>query len=744
MTQNQNTLSDIKDKDAMKRVSVLLPVPLKGRCFDYLVQSNADIPLGSFVKVPFGKRELMGVVWRDVDKGDTFDRSKLKTGILIDHIDPMAFEQRDFIGWMSRYTMADLGMVLKLSLSSKEAFEPLKKIPVYSLNQSKSDVKITAKRQLVLTYLADTKQPVTSKKIAEDVDVSMAVIKSMAKAGLLTVTSRVQKFTSQDLSIKDAITLNDEQKIARDHCLSVFQEQSSSVTVIDGVTGSGKTETYLDLVRYILKQGQQVLILLPEIALTQQVVQRFEDQIGIKPVLWHSARTPSQRREAWRAVSSGDARVVIGARSALFLSYQNLGLTILDEEHDSTYKQEEGVFYNARDMAIIRASLSAKHKKASHVLLVSATPSLETLENVESGKYQLVTLRNRYGGATMPNIHVIDLRKDKPEKGHYIAPSLVEHLKSTFARKEQSLLFLNRRGYAPLTLCQSCGHRFECAQCSAWLVEHKRFYHLQCHQCGYTEQKPDSCPSCGSVDSLSACGPGVERLIEEVREHVPLAKFVVFSSDNMADPDILKNTLDQIRRSKFDILIGTQMLAKGHHFPNLTTVGIIDADSGLGGGDLRASEKTYQLLHQVSGRAGRAEKSGNVYIQTIQPHSKIIQAMIAGDREAFVQAELNARDDADMPPFTRLASIIIRGYEKNDVVNFSKEMARHIPKAEGVSFYGPAPAPIERLRNMYRYRFLIKAEKTINVQKVIDFWFSHFKIPKDMRVQIDIDPYSFN
>ncbi len=744
MTQNQNTANEIKDKDAMKRVSVLLPVPLKGRCFDYLVPSVMDVPLGSFVKVPFGKRELIGVVWRDVDKDDSFDRSKLKTGTLIAHIDPMAVEQRDFIVWMSNYTMADLGMVLKLSLSSKDAFEPLKKIPVYGLSTARNDAKITAKRQEILDYLSEIKEPVTSKKITGDTGVSMAVIKSMVKAGLLKVTSRVEKFTPDTLSIKDAITLNNEQEIARDHCLSIFEKRASSVTLIDGVTGSGKTETYLDLVRHVLKQGQQVLILLPEIALTQQVVQRFEDQIGIKPVLWHSSRTPAQRREVWRAVSSGDARVVIGARSALFLSYKNLGLTILDEEHDSTYKQEEGVFYNARDMAIIRASLSAKNKKNSHILLVSATPSLETLENVENGKYEVVTLRNRYGGATMPNIHVIDLRKDKPEQGHYIAPSLVEHLKDTFARKEQSLLFLNRRGYAPLTLCQSCGHRFECAQCSAWLVEHKRFYHLQCHQCGYTEQKTDSCPSCGSVDSLSACGPGVERLIEEVREHIPLAKFVVFSSDNMADPDILKNTLDQIRRSKFDILIGTQMLAKGHHFPNLTTVGIIDADSGLGGGDLRASEKTYQLLHQVSGRAGRAEKSGNVYIQTTQPHSKIIQAMVANDREAFIQAELNARDDADMPPFTRLASIIIRGYEQKDVIDFSKEMARHIPKAEGISFYGPAPAPIERLRNMYRYRFLIKAEKTINVQKVISFWFSHFKIPKDIRIQIDIDPYSFN
>ncbi len=718
--------------------SVLLPLPF-GRGFDYIVPGDQKLPLGTYVQIPFGKKELIGVVWSD-EVENKVKPEKLKIISEVFDFEPMSEAHRKFLTWVSSYTVSPLGAVLKLSIPVRDALEKPKKILSYYLNKScdLSVQNITAKRQEVIDYFQQHQnKPVPASFFSNELGISTSILKKMMEMGVLKM-AYIEPYFSQDLkSHVNKKELSKKQQEAVDFCLAL-QKEDYSVTLIDGVTGSGKTEVYFDLIEKQIEQGAQSLVLLPEIALTQQILQRFKVRFGDMPVVWHSNLTPAQRRDNWRLIASGKAQVVIGARSALLLPYKNLKLIVIDEEHDSAYKQEEGVLYNARDMAVLRSKILH-----SHLILASATPSLETLLNVENEKYSHFILPSRFGDAVLPDIHLIDLRRDKPEKNYWISPTLVDVLKKTYDRGEQSLLFLNRRGYAPLTVCRDCGHRFECPNCSTSLVEHKRFHRLQCHHCGYVTPTPNSCPECGSFDSLMPCGPGVERIIEEVREFLPTARLVVFSSDNMKDPEILKNSLHQIQKGKFDVLIGTQMLAKGHHFPHLTTVGIIDADSGLAGGDLRGSERSYQLLHQVAGRAGRESKKGHVYIQTRQEEHPIIQALKAQDRDAFVELEMNARDEADMPPFTRLVAIIVSGENEQQIIDYTKALALCAPVSEQFVVFGPAQAPIARIRGQYRYRFLIKADKFLNVQKTLESWISHIKKPNSLRVQIDVDPMSF-
>lgn len=719
---------------------VLLPLPFS-KTFDYKIPSSTPLEVGSYVLVPFGPRQLIGVVWGEAIDNPEVPRHKLKPILEAYDFTPMSEEQRKFIIWAATYTMSTWGHVLKLSISVREALEKPKKITACYLNPkfNSFNQKLTEKRASVVDYLKQQKSAQPTSIVKEVCNVSQAVIKGMVDKKIIKYTMIEPEF-EQHFSVSGfkKVELNDAQQKAVDECLEIFEEEDYSVTLLDGVTGSGKTEVYFELIEKQILDKKQSLVLLPEIALTQQILTRFEKRFGQAPVVWHSGLTPAQRRDNWRRIARGDAKVVIGARSALFLPYKNLNLIVIDEEHDPVYKQEEGVMYHARDMAVIRSKFTH-----SHLLLVSATPSLETVANIEEGKYNVLHLPSRYGVATMPDIHLIDLRQDRPQKGKSISPTLQDVLKKTFERKEQSLLFLNRRGYAPLTLCGDCGYRIACENCSSWMTKHKRFNRLQCHHCGFAMPMPEDCPECGSVDSFTSVGPGVEKMVEEVREILPLAKIVVFSSDNMQDPEILKNTLQQIQKGKFDVLVGTQMLAKGHHFPLLTTVGIIDADSGLSGGDLRASERTFQLLHQVSGRAGRAQKKGHVYIQTRQMDSAIIQALKKGDRDSFVDAELDAREESDMPPFTRLVSIIVSGEEQDYVQSFAKMMAMKAPTSDQYIIYGPAPAILERLRGQYRYRFLVKSAKTFNIQKLIKFWLDHIGNDNKIRIQIDVDPQSF-
>ncbi|MDX1923415.1 MAG: primosomal protein N' [Alphaproteobacteria bacterium] len=515
---------------------------------------------------------------------------------------------------------------------------------------------------------------------------------------------------------------------------------SFSVTLLDGVTGSGKTETFCEAICAAMAKGQQSLLMLPEISLTTQIFSRLAARFGQAPVLWHSGLTPAQRRKAWQAIAHGKAPLVIGARSALFLPFQNLGLIVVDEEHDGSYKQEEGVIYNARDMAVMRGKL-----QNIPVILSSATPSLETIVNMKAGRYGHVTLPQRHGEAKPPSIHLIDLRQEKLTAKNWISPSLQTAIHAAIGRGEQALLFLNRRGYAPLTLCRACGYRFQCPSCSSWLVEHRQDgkHRLICHHCDYACTYPRACPSCSAEDRLAACGPGIERLAEEAKKLFPNARHAILASDTQNNLSEVQCIVDAMAKSEIDILIGTQIVAKGYHFPKLTVVGVIDADLGLQGGDLRAAERTFQLLYQVAGRSGRSDDKGHVYLQTTQPQHAVMQNLTKHNRDGLIDVLISERQKFHMPPFARLATLTLSGTNHAVVTNVANDLAKHIPIQNGFKVLGPAPAPMALLRGRHRQRFLIQSPKSSKMQDFLRDWLSAAKPSKSIRVHIDIDPQSF-
>lgn len=520
-----------------------------------------------------------------------------------------------------------------------------------------------------------------------------------------------------------------------------YMDACFHVALLDGVTGSGKTEVYFETIAKALCEKGQILVLLPEITLTTEWLRRFEKRFGTQPALWHSALTTKQRRDTWQAVQTGEAKVVVGARSALFLPFQHLQLIIVDEEHDASFKQEDGVLYQARDMAIVRAKMAN-----SLIILASATPSLESYINAVHGRYHHVRLPERFHGARLPDIQIINMcQQHKPSNPdiRFISAQLAREIKATLERKEQTLLFINRRGYAPLVLCRACGERLQCPHCSAWLVEHRRAGYLQCHHCCYTQPRPTVCPSCQETDSLISCGPGVERIEEEITHLFPTAHIRTMDSDMLTTPKLFQNLLDDMSQGAIDILIGTQILAKGHNFANLTLVGIIDADMGLAGGDLRAGERTFQLLHQVMGRAGRETKPGRAFLQSYSPENLIIQALKNNNRETFMQEEANARALLNMPPFGRLAAIIISGKDQHRTYKTALLLAQKAPVIIGVDILGPVAAPLAVLRGKYRFRLLVKAPKNFKLQNMLSHWMQQISPPTGVTIRIDIDPYSF-
>jgi primosomal protein N' (replication factor Y) len=711
-------------------VSVLVPYPVD-KAYSYA--SPEKVSLGQYVVVPLGGREVTGVVWAvDVSVEDKMLKKLKAVSHVYDDLPPMPEGHIRFLEKLAIYTMNPLGSVLKLSLSAPRAFDPPAPITGYKLVKSKG---LNPKQRQVLSAMKEG-QAYRAATIARRAHCSTSVIKTMTKHGFLkeVIMESDPPCVDPDFNHKD-IELNEAQKKAA----SILAEKKGfAVTLLDGVTGSGKTEVYFEAVTQALKQNKQVLILLPEIALSNAFLERFEQRYGCQPALWHSELTPAQRRETWRAVAKGQSKVVIGARSALFLPYTDLGLIVVDEEHDPSYKQEEGVIYNARDMAVLRGALDKLP-----VILVSATPSLETIHNVKLGRYEEVKLPARFGGALLPKTHLIDMKEEREDAQHFISNTLKEAMDYTLERGEQVLLFLNRRGYAPLTLCRHCGHRYECDLCSAWLVEHKSRHSLQCHHCGYTVKKPTNCPECNEADSLTACGPGVERIFDEVKELFPDHTALILSSDTAENQADLKTILTKIQDKKVDIIIGTQIIAKGHHFPKLTCVGVIDADLGLSGVDLRASERTWQLLNQVSGRAGRAQDPGHVYLQTFYPDNLVMQALLSDKRDAFLEIELEGREQAYMPPFSRLVGLVISGVKEQEVMHFAQALAKVAPQTEQAKVLGPAPAPFLRLRNRYRYRLLVIADKQVDIQKTIRHWLGQVKLPTKLKLQVDVDPMSF-
>ncbi len=719
------------------RVKVLLPLPLAD-AYDYSVPEGLDLAPGDFVKVPLGPRQAIGVVWEKGSQGaeSGVSEDRLRDVLMRMPVPPMPEENRRLVTWISAYTLAPPGAVLRMAMSVPAALEPEKLRIGYTLAASLPSIRITPERRRVLDFLEDI-PPLTASDIAREAAVSPAVVKGLVKVNALIQVDLppAERFREPDPNQPGPIL-----SLAQGEAVNAIKNQicGFSVTLIDGVTGAGKTEVYFEGIAEILRQGRQALVLLPEIALGAQWLERFEARFGARPAEWHSDLTQSRRRATWRAVAEGQARVVVGARSALFLPYCDLGLIVVDEEHDSAFKQEDGVAYHARDMAVVRARIGE-----IPIVLASATPSLETVANVDAGRYERVALPARHGSASLPEIDLLDLRRDKPERQSWISPTLRRALAETLAAGAQSLLYLNRRGYAPLTLCRSCGHRLQCPNCTAWLVEHRFSARLQCHHCGFSGRRPEACDSCGTTDSLIACGPGVERLAEEVMNFLPEARLCIATSDSIRKPSDAADFVAQVLGHEVDIIIGTQIVAKGHHFPKLTLVGVVDADLGLAGGDLRAAERTYQLLHQVSGRAGRDEKQGHVLLQTYHPEHPVMQALSRGDRDGFLEAETEARMAGEWPPFGRLAALIISGRELELVTRIARDLARKAPKGSGIRALGPAPAPLAILRGRHRWRLLLKVSRGISVQELLRKWLLTVKVPNSVRVQIDIDPQSF-
>lgn len=732
----------------METVSVLVPYPVD-KAYDYRVPQGLHLNMGDYVWVPLGKKEVIGVVW-GIGQGDV-PPDKIKLVYSRIDLPSLPAIHRDFIDWVAGYTLTPKGSVLKMTLSAPSVFMPPKMVSGFKISDSVDPslyMMLLPSHRRVLDFMKDGKV----RRMAELNKLSgcsSSILKKLTQSGFLLSIPIVESgpCIAPDLRHEKPSLSPEQQKVAQ--CfLNDISSQTFKPSLLDGVTGSGKTETYFEAVAEIIRQGKQALILLPEIALSNAFLDRFQKRFGCAPALWHSNITPAQRRIVWRSVCMGETKVVVGARSALFLPYSQLGVIIIDEEHDPGFKQEEGVIYNARDMAVVRAHLSK-----IPVILVSATPSLETIYNAwnkpdGTGRYSLYHLHSRYGGARLPRIETIDLRLHKPERGDFLAPVLIEAIKETLTLGEQVLLFLNRRGYAPLTLCRTCGHRFECARCTAWLVEHKKTGCLHCHHCGLQTKIPELCPSCGDINSLVACGPGVERVHEEIKKLFPDIRSIILASDLTQGVEDMRITLQQIAQHKIDLIIGTQIIAKGHHFPKLTLVGVVDADLGLNGGDLRAAERTYQMLHQVAGRAGREDRQGRVYLQSWMPDNRIMKALAQGSRDAFLVAEAQEREAAYMPPYCRLAAIIVAGRDNQHVQMIADELGRSAPqgvneKGQRIQTLGPAPAPLFRLRGRYRYRLLIRADKSYPIQKVIANWLSGIKIPSNIRVYIDIDPQNF-
>ncbi len=729
-------------------LSVLVSYPVD-KAYDYIVPEGLILQPGDYVTVPVRGREIPGVVWGE-GAGDV-PTKKLKSIVARHELPPMPEVERQFLDWVAQYNMSPKGSVLKMALSVPAALDPPKPVKGYKPGveiNDKTRKGLSPQRQRVLEILSDdiARRP---SEIAEAANCTPGVIKGMADKGLVRA---VEMYSAAPCRNPDAhrpgAELSDAQSEAVKQIAQYTKTKEQSALLIDGVTGAGKTEVYFEAVAEALKQDRQVLILLPEIALSNAFLDRFKSRFGCPPALWHSHLSPAQRRRTWRGVAEGQTKVVVGARSALFLPYMDLGLIVVDEEHDPAFKQEDGVIYHARDMAVVRA-----HLGKIPIVLVSATPSLETMHNVwpkphGSGRYAQVHLPDRFGGARLPEIETIDMREDRPERQHFISPTLKNAVAETIQAGEQALLFLNRRGYAPLTLCRSCGHRMDCPRCTAWLVEHKQSARLHCHHCGFETMLPKHCPECDAADSFAVCGPGVERIVEEARGYFPDAKIMMLASDTAENNEQLRKMLADIREHKVDIIIGTQIIAKGHHFPNLTLVGVIDADLGLQGGELRAAERTYQLLHQVAGRAGREEKKGKVYLQSFMPGHRIMEALAAGARDEFLRVEALEREQSHMPPFSRLAGIIVSGRDEDQVIEVSKALGMSAPQGktkegQGIQTLGPAPAPFARLRGKYRYRLLVRADKNIDLQKTIGAWVHNIKTPSTVRVQIDIDPQSF-
>ncbi|MFO1174230.1 MAG: primosomal protein N' [Paracoccaceae bacterium] len=718
-------------------VAVLTTEPL-GRALDYRAPEGGCFA-GAFVEVPLGPRRVLGVVWGP-GAGD-FDPARVRAvGRVLDAA-PMAAAMRQFLMRAADYTLTPLPAMLRLATRAPGLADPPGPRRIYRKGVAEPG-RMTDARARVMAVLDDYGGAAfTLSELAGLAGVTTGVVKGLAGQGALSEEEapRDLPFPRLDPGLAGK-ALTADQQAAADALRAAVRQGRYGTTLLKGVTGSGKTEVYLEAVAECLARGRQALVLLPEIALTAEFLGRVEDRFGARPGEWHSGVTQTERRRLWKMAGEGGVGLVVGARSALFLPFRDLGLIVVDEEHDTSYKQEDGVLYNARDMAVLRASLCD-----AQVVLASATPCLETWANAEAGKYRRIDLGARFGAADLPDMRAIDMRAEALEPNRWISPTLAGAVTARIARGEQALLFLNRRGYAPVTICRACGHQIGCDQCDARMVEHRFLKRLVCHQCGETKPMPAACPSCRVEGRLAPVGPGVERLAEEVAARFPAARVAVLSSDLFGTARALKDKIAEIAGGGADIIIGTQLVAKGHNFPLLTLVGVIDADLGLQGSDLRAAERTFQLMRQVSGRAGRAERPGEALLQTFQPDHAVIRAILSGEEEAFWRAEAAGRQAAGMPPFGRLAAIILSAPDVQAVFDFGAELARRAQPLRriGAEVFGPAPAPVARVRGRHRVRLLVKGPKGAALQGAVAEWLAQLRPPANLRLAVDIDPQSF-
>ncbi len=705
---------------------------------DYRVPHGMSVQPGSIIVAPLGPRQLVGVVWEEDSFPEVESVGDNRLRNIVGPVDapPIPETLRRLIEWTADYYLAPIASVLRMTLASMSALEGARTVIEYKRTGDLPD-RMTEQRSQAMERIGERQGLI--RELAMIGGVSDAVIRGLVKAGA---------FEAVEVSIDTPFPrpnpdhapphLSDGQASAATEFVHAVRQRDFAPFLLDGVTGSGKTEVYFEAIAAAIREGRQVLVLLPEIALTEPFLERFEKRFGTVPISWHSGLRQSERRRAWRAIAAGEAAVVVGARSALFLPYPNLGLIVVDEAHEASFKQEDGVHYHARDVAVMRGLM-----EKFPVILASATPAIETRHQVELGRYREIKLPSRFGGAEMPGIEGINLLTDPPERGRWIAPPLIKAIHETMEKGEQSLLFLNRRGYAPLTLCRHCGYRFQCPNCTAWMVEHRLTKRLACHHCGHVIPSPRFCPECKEEDSLVACGPGVERIADEVKALWPQARTAIVTSDTLWSPAKAAEFVKSVEAGAVDIIIGTQLVTKGYHFPNLTLVGVIDADLGLEGGDLRASERTFQQIVQVAGRAGRGQKPGRVFIQTRMPEAEVIKALIAGDSERFYEVETENRRRANAPPFGRFAAIIISSEDSDEAAQVARLIGKSAPLIDGMRVYGPAPAPLSVLRGRHRHRLLIHASRQIDVQAAIREWLDNITWKSGTRVAVDVDPYSF-
>ncbi len=714
-------------------VAVMVSVSVEGP-YSYRVPPGMRVTRGSIVAVPLIGRLTLGVVWGA--PADNYAHNRLKDIAQVYDVPPLGEELLQTVEWVARYTLAAPGQVLRAVLRSSEALEPARPVTAFRRTGHEPG-RMTPARLRVLDTLADGLAWTRTALVGAS-GVSASVIEGLERAGALERVEIAAPPVAEPPDPEAAAPQLSGEQTAALAAIRALDPHAFGVALLDGVTGGGKTEVFFEAVADTLRAGRQALILLPEIALTHTFLDRFTRRFGVRPAEWHSDMTPAQRARTWRGINAGEVRAVVGARSALFLPFHELGLIVLDEEHDGAYKQSDGVNYHARDMAVVRARFAA-----ARVILSSATPSVESRNNADQGRYRHVLLTARFTAQALPDVTALDMREEPPEKGQWIAPRLAREIFATLDRGEQALLFLNRRGYAPLTLCSACGHQFQCPDCDAWLVEHRFRGVLMCHHCGHERRRPASCPACGAADSLVAVGPGIERIAEEAAARFAGARTVILSSD-MGSNAQLRDRFSEIERGEHDLVIGTQLVAKGHHFEKLTLVGVLDADLGLAHGDPRAAEKTFQILTQVTGRAGRASRAGRAFLQTWHPTHPVMEAMVRQDREAFYAHELAVRREGGLPPFGRLAALIVTANAHDEAMGYARRLLGAAPQAEGLRLFGPADAPVAMVRGRHRVRLLAQSPKGFDLSGYVRFWLGSAEPARgNLRVQVDIDPMTF-